>query len=78
MDYKNFVKKLSDFNINLFDYEMRQLYYQLKKNNNMVGGGSKNNIDKFFECENKKIIIDFYKEKCFDLDFISNDYKSIN
>ena len=78
MDYKDFVKKLDDFDIKLFDYDKRQLYYQLKnkKTNNMVGGGSC--INKFFKCENKKIIIDFYKEKYLDLPFISKDYKSID
>ena len=62
----------------MFDYDKRQLYYQLKNNksNNMVGGG--NNINRFFECENKKIIIDFYKEKCLDLPFINKEYKSLN
>tara|TARA_B110000902_G_C14097290_1_gene509270 strand:+ start:333 stop:572 length:240 start_codon:yes stop_codon:yes gene_type:complete len=79
MDYKSFVKKLYDFDIKLFDYDKRQLYYQLKQpNKNMVGGGERNNIDNFFKCENKKIIIDFYKVKYLDIPFINKDYKSIN
>ena len=75
MEYTEFVKKIKKNNITLFDYEMRQLYYQLKNSNNMKGGG--NNLNKFFNCSNKKIIIDFYKSKCLDLPFIDRNYKCI-
>ena len=78
MDYKSFVKKLNDFDISLFDYDMRQLYYQLKNKKNMIGGNDSDDIDNFFKCSNKKIIIDFFKEKCLDLPFINKDYKCIN
>mgnify|MGYP006087531229 FL=1 len=74
MEYTNFVKKLNKYNIKLFDYEMRQLYYQLK--NNMNGGGD--NLNNFFICKNKKIIIDFYKQKCMTIPFIDIKYKCID
>lgn len=76
MDYKKFVKKLNENNINLFDYDKRKLYYQLKskkKNSNQTGGC----IDKFFKCENKKIILNFYKKNDIDIDFINNNYENI-
>lgn len=76
MDYKNFVKKLNENNINLFDYDKRKLYYQLKskkENLNQTGGC----IDKFFKCENKKIILKFYKKNDIDIQFINSNYESI-
>ena len=76
MDYKNFVKKLSENNINLFDYDKRKLYYQLKnkqENLNQTGGC----IYKFFKCENKKIILNFYKKNDIDIEFINSNYENI-
>lgn len=76
MDYVNFIKKLDNHNIQLFDYDKRKLYYQLKnkQNNGVQSGGC---IDKFFNCENKKIILDFYKKNDIDINFIKSNYKDI-
>lgn len=76
MNYNIFVKKLENYNLELFDYEKRQLYYQLtnKKNDNMNGGG-KDKLTKFFKCNNKKYIVDSYKNKYFNIEFIDSNYQ---
>lgn len=76
MNYKNFVSILEKFNIKLFDYQKRKLYYQLNNNNIMKGG---NCIECFVKCNNKKYIIDQYNKNNCDVNFIDDTYgKLIN
>ena len=56
-------------NINLFDYQKRKLYYQLKL---------KNNINLFYKCSNKNFIIDRSKINECNVLFLNNNYKPIN
>ena len=78
MDYQTFIKNLENSRIELFDYEKRQLYYQLTNNNdnNMKGGGN-SNVEKFFKCNNKKYIIDSFKNKYFNVKFINDTYHEL-
>tara|TARA_B100000768_G_C11281521_1_gene378909 strand:+ start:682 stop:915 length:234 start_codon:yes stop_codon:yes gene_type:complete len=77
MDYKDFLKKLEKNKIKLFDYDKRKLFYQLsnKQQDNIQNGGC---INKFFQCDNKKIILNFYKKNDIQIDFINSKYENID
>lgn len=68
-NFTSFNNYLIKNNINLFDYQKRKLYYQLKL---------KNNINLFYKCGNKKFIIDRSKINECNVLFLNNNYKLIN
>ena len=68
-NFTSFNNYLIKNNINLFDYQKRKLYYQLKL---------KNNINLFYKCNNKNFIIDRSKINECNVLFLNNNYKPIN
>jgi hypothetical protein len=68
-NFTSFNNYLIKNNINLFDYQKRKLYYQLKL---------KNNINLFYKCSNKIFIIDKSNKNDCDVAFLDSNYNIVD